>query len=143
MEGHKNQKHEHITRGKDLEREIERLKGENEALRHQLSAAQKEQELRHHSHQTTQRQAELITAFLEKMPGRGGQEMQPVREELGALTQSNAALHSPPRGAEAGAYGPGRGQPQGGGYTDGRAMQGGSMPWAAANAGVFRSVPGI
>lgn len=126
VDGLKTQRSELVSRNKDLEKELERTRGETDSLRIKLASAEKEQALRQHVINTAQRQSELITAFLERMPGRGGPELQGVREELGALTSGGMAGGGDiprPRG-----YG-------GGG--------GGSLPYAAANAGVFRNVPGI
>jgi len=133
VDGLKQQRTELISRGKDVERDLERVRGEVELLKQRLTASEKEQALRQHVVETAQRQSELITAILEKMPGRGGAEMQPVREELTALTG----------GAAPNAYTPPRGGQGGGGYSGGGHNQGGNMPWAAASAGVFRNVPGI
>merc|ERR1712151_835439 len=121
VDGLKNQRNELTSRSKDLERDLERIRGEMESLRQQLAAAQKELELRRHVVETSQRQSELITAFLEKLPGLGGPDMQPVREELGALTggaASVAAFGAQPRGVESHMYGGGGGPVPGSGYTD-------------------------
>lgn len=128
VDGLKTQRSELVSRNKDLEKELEHCRGDLEALRVKLSSAEKEQALRQHVINTAQRQSELITAFLERIPGRGGADMQGVREELGALTTGGMGGGTQdiprPRG-----YGGGGG--------------GGSMPYAAANAGVFRNVPGV
>jgi len=129
VDGLKNHRSELVSRGKDLERELERIRGEADVLKGRLVAAEKEQALKMHLVETAQRQSDLVIAVLEKLPGRGGPDMQGYREELSAVS-SGAALR--PGGA-----GP-RGYPGGpGGGT------GGNMPWAAANTGVFRNVPGI
>eukprot|EP00927_Polykrikos_kofoidii_P061170 TRINITY_DN56039_c0_g1_i1.p1 TRINITY_DN56039_c0_g1~~TRINITY_DN56039_c0_g1_i1.p1 ORF type:complete len:809 (+),score=173.47 TRINITY_DN56039_c0_g1_i1:42-2429(+) len=129
IEGLKSQKMELISRTRDVERELERIRGEAEVLNQKLVAAEKEQALRQHVVETAQRQSELITAFLERCPGRGGPELQPMREELSALAGGAGATTSRGFGSSAG--------------TNPSSGRGGNMPWAAASAGVFRNVPGI
>jgi len=127
VDGLKTHRTELVSRIKDLERDLERMRGESEVLKQRLVAAEKEQALKSHVVQTAQRQSELITTILERFPGRGGPELQPVREELTALA--------------GGAGGAGGGYDVAGrGHPDARALQGGNMPWAAASAGVFRSM---
>eukprot|EP00928_Gymnodinium_smaydae_P014677 TRINITY_DN15402_c0_g2_i1.p1 TRINITY_DN15402_c0_g2~~TRINITY_DN15402_c0_g2_i1.p1 ORF type:complete len:805 (+),score=240.05 TRINITY_DN15402_c0_g2_i1:216-2630(+) len=136
VDGLKGQKHDLVVKYKNLELELERQRGESESLRQRVAAAEKEHALRQHVVETAQRQSELITAFLERCPGRGGPELQPVREELSALAGSSSV-------------GPSNHSFAGGGYGGGIARPpasaggGGAMPWAAANPGVLRSVPGI
>lgn len=124
VDGLKTQRTDLVSRGKDLERELERLRGEAEMLRQRVAAAEREQALQQRVADTAQRQSELVAQFLERMPGRGGAELQPVREELSALTGGGGVRGGPSR-------------PAGGGGNAG------NMPYAAANAGVFRSMPGI
>lgn len=128
VDGLKTQRSELVSRNKDLEKELEHYRGDLEALRIKLSSAEKEHALRQHVINTAQRQSELITAFLERVPGRGGADLQSVREELGALTT----------GGMGGGVGGDIPRPRGYGGSSG-----GSMPYAAANAGVFRNVPGV
>lgn len=134
VDGLKQQRTDLISRGKDLERELERVRGEAEALRRSLGAAEKENALQQRVAETAQRQAELVTHFLERIPGRGGAEMQPVREELSALGGVGGGGMQMPR-THQGLCRPGQG--------DGRGGNAGNMPYTAANAGVFRSMPGI
>lgn len=117
VESLKQSRTELTLRGKDLERELDRSKGEIELLQQRLASAENERALQRRYVETAQRQSELVVAFLEKTPARGGQELQPVREELAAL--SGAAATSSYGGAAP------------------------AMPYAAANASVFRTVPGV
>jgi len=115
VDGLKNYRSELIGRNKDLEKELERARGEVELLKQRLLSADNERALQRRFIETAQRQSELVVAFLERAPSRGGKELQPVREELSALTGPN--------------------------YD--RRGSSGSMPYSAANAAVFRSVPGV
>eukprot|EP00929_Paragymnodinium_shiwhaense_P039212 TRINITY_DN20620_c0_g1_i2.p1 TRINITY_DN20620_c0_g1~~TRINITY_DN20620_c0_g1_i2.p1 ORF type:complete len:805 (-),score=215.61 TRINITY_DN20620_c0_g1_i2:593-3007(-) len=135
VDGLKQQRSDLVARGKDLERELERARSESEALRQRIASAEREQALKHHVVETAQRQSELITAVLERFPGRGGADMQPLREELSALAGGGGAVGG---GRQGGGGSPQR--PPGGAYGGGNA---GSMPWTAANANVFRNIPGI
>lgn len=127
-----------IGRSKDLERELERARGEAEVLRQKLHAAESEQALQKRFVENAQRQSELLSAFLERCPGRGGKELQGVREELSALT--GAVDTSPNRRAAGAERSSERYQAAGRTPSGGNA---GSMPYSAANAAVFRSVPGV
>lgn len=135
VDGLKTHRTELASRIKDLERELEQVRGEGEVLKHRLAAAEKEQALQQHVIATSQRQSELITAFLERCPGRGGPELQPVREELSALAGG--------ANVRGGGYGGGASGGNGGSSQRSPGPGGGGMPWAAANASVFRSVPGV
>jgi len=75
-----------IGRNKDLERELERAKGEVEVLKHRVSSAENERTLQRRFIDNAQRQSELVASFLERCPGREGKEMQGIHEELGALS---------------------------------------------------------
>lgn len=125
VDGLKSYRSELIARNKDLEKELERARGEAELLKQRVTQAQSEQALQKRFVDNAQRQAELVSMFLEKAPGRGGKELQPVREELGAITGGAAAA---------------AGQSS---STFERRGNGGAMPYSAANAAVFRSVPGV
>lgn len=113
-----------VVRTKDLEKELERIRGECEVLRQRALAAEGERAAQQRFVETAQRQAELVTAFLERSRGRGADESQPLHDELGGGT-----FVSPARG---GSTNPFRG-----------AANAGNMPYASANAAVFRSVPGV
>lgn len=130
MDGLKTQRAELTARVKDVERELERSRGESEVLRQKVSAAENEHALQRRFVENANRQAELVTAFLGNVPGRGGPDFAGMHEELGALTVGGSSKGS------------GRG-----GYNDfgGGGGQGGpsNMPYSAANASVFRSIPGI
>jgi len=126
LDGLRSHRSELVARSKDLERELERAQTEAEALRGRVSAAETERALQRRFAEHAQRQAELVLAFLERCPGRGGKELQAVHEELGALTGAS-----------------GEPAPRDGGRESTRRGNGGSMPYSAANAAVFRSVPGV
>lgn len=131
VDGLKSYRSELIARNKDLEKELERARGEVELLKQRTSSAENERSLQKRFVDNAQRQSELVAAFLQKLPDRGGKDMQPVREELGAIT--GAAEQSAARiGAAGSPYDPRRGP-----------GNGGQMPYSAANAAVFRSVPGV
>lgn len=135
VDGLKTYRSELIARNKDLEKELERARGESEVLKQRLLAAENEKALQKRFVDNAQRQSELIATFLERVPGRGGKELQSVREELGALSSGGPLDASPVRG----------GPPPGsaGGLGGDRRGNGGNMPYSAANAAVFRSVPGV
>jgi hypothetical protein len=140
VDGLKTYRSELIARNKDLEKELERVRGEADVMRQRVTAAEKERAIQQKYVETAQRQSELVISFLENCPGRGGTELQPVREELSALAGA-----SPTSGGERNrSPGPGaRGGPGGYGGRAPGSGNGGSMPYAAANANVFRSVPGV
>jgi len=125
VDGLKTYRSELIARNKDLEKELERARGEAEVLKQRVSAAENEKALQKRFVDNAQRQSELLAALLERLPGRGGQDLQPLREELGAVTGHGAQDALPPGGG-------------GGGRANG-----GNFPYSAANAAVFRSVPGV
>mmetsp|Transcript_27273 Transcript_27273/g.78500 ORF Transcript_27273/g.78500 Transcript_27273/m.78500 type:complete len:792 (+) Transcript_27273:93-2468(+) len=124
VDGLKTYRSELIGRNKDLERELERAHGEAEVLKQRLAAAENERALQRRFVENAQRQSELVSAFLERVPGKGGNDLQPVREELAALTGHTL-------------------RPDGGGGSYDRRGAGASMPYSAANAAVFRSLPGV
>jgi len=133
VDGLKSYRSELIARNKDLEKELERARGEAELLKQRFTAAQNEQQLQKRFVDNAQRQSELVAMFLEKAPGRGGKELQPVREELSAIT--GGPTESPMRSAGQSSSTFDR--------RDDRRGNGGAMPYSAANAAVFRSVPGV
>jgi len=134
VDGLKTHRSELVSRSKDLERELERSRGEIEVLRQKNGSAENEQALQRRFIENSNRQAELVTAFLERCPGRGGPELASMHEELGALTAG--------MGAGSGRGGPPGGQGgYGGGYSSGGG--GGAGGYSAANASVFRNIPGI
>merc|ERR1719203_1432921 len=124
VDGLKSYRSELIARNKDLEKELERARGEAELLKQRVSSAENEKALQKRFVENAQRQSELVAMFLEKLPGRGGKDLQPVREELSALTG-----------------GPGESPMRSGGQSSStfeRRGNGGNMPYSAANAAVFR-----
>mmetsp|Transcript_10166 Transcript_10166/g.32033 ORF Transcript_10166/g.32033 Transcript_10166/m.32033 type:complete len:807 (+) Transcript_10166:113-2533(+) len=138
----KDQRSDLLARSNDLERELERARGEAEALRGRVTAAEGERALQRRFAENAERQAELVAAFLERCAGRGsGREpLQVLQEELGALAGGpGGGGGSPPAGGSAGTGEPGGrdGSRRGGGGG------GGAPPYSAANAAVFRSVPGV
>lgn len=127
VDGLKSYRSELIARNKDLEKELERARGEAEVLKQRVAATENEKALQKRFVENAQRQSELMAMFLEKLPGRGGKDLQPVREELSAIT--GAPGESPMRGESS--------------RTPHLRGNGGQMPYSAANAAVFRSVPGV
>jgi len=125
VDGLKTQRSELVARTKDLEKELERSRGEGEVLRHKVSAVENDQALQRRFVENAQRQAELTSIFLERCPGRGGPELAGVHEQLSALNVGS---------------GPSSGTYESGGY---KGRNEGNMPYAAANAHVFRQMPGI
>merc|ERR1712137_1255204 len=71
VDGLKSHRADVMARSKDLERELEKARGESEVLRNRLAAADTEQALQRHFVESAQRQAELVTCFLERIPARG------------------------------------------------------------------------
>eukprot|EP00418_Pyrodinium_bahamense_P093843 CAMPEP_0179047204 /NCGR_PEP_ID=MMETSP0796-20121207/19078_1 /TAXON_ID=73915 /ORGANISM="Pyrodinium bahamense, Strain pbaha01" /LENGTH=808 /DNA_ID=CAMNT_0020743645 /DNA_START=1 /DNA_END=2424 /DNA_ORIENTATION=- len=120
VDGLKTYRSELLQRNKDLEKELERAKGEVEVLRGRVSAAENERALQRRFVENAQRQSELVAAFLERCPGRGGRELQAVHEELGALS-SGGSGDSPLRGS---------GLPDSGGREAPRRGSSGSMPYS-------------
>jgi uncharacterized protein YeeX (DUF496 family) len=127
VDGLKAQRAELTSRIKDVERELERSRGESEVFKQKLSAAEREQDLQRRFVENANRQAELVTAFLGNVPGRGGPEFAGMHEELGALTVGGGGKGGGRGGYD---YGGGQGGPS-------------NMPYSAANASVFRNIPGI
>ncbi|CAE8655472.1 unnamed protein product, partial [Polarella glacialis] len=85
-------------RNKDLEKELERARGEAEVLKQQLAGADKERLLQQRFVDTAQRQSELVMSFLEKGPGQGDKELQPVKDGLAAVRANGASSQAgPPR----------------------------------------------
>merc|ERR1711920_254401 len=125
----KSYRSELATRNKDLEKDLECARGETELLKQRFAAADNERALQRRSVENAQRQSELVTMFLERFPSRGGKDLQPFREELNAITS-----------------GPGESPMRSGGQVPtnfDRRGNSGSMPYSAANAAVFRSIPGV
>mmetsp|Transcript_36729 Transcript_36729/g.84525 ORF Transcript_36729/g.84525 Transcript_36729/m.84525 type:complete len:815 (+) Transcript_36729:91-2535(+) len=147
VDGLKQQRAEVVSRMKDLERELERARGENETVRQKLSAAGNETQLQKRFIESAQRQSELVCAFLEKFPGRGGQELSYIHEEMSALSAGAPSSRSGggQQPGSCGGGGGGRGDRDGardnaGGYPSGNS---GGMPFTAANSNVFRNMPGF
>jgi len=143
VDGLKTQRAELVSRNKDLEREVERARGDSEVLRQKIGSADNEQVLQRRFVESAQRQAELVVAFLEKVPGRGGPDLHGIHEELGALSvggggggRSGGA--SPGFGGGGGSQVPSSGRTYG--EYGGRGA-GSASPYTAANAGVFRNIP--
>jgi len=132
VDGLKTQRSELIARSKDLEKEIERCRGEVEVLKQRNQSAENEQALQRRFIETSHRQAELVTAFLERCPRQNNPELASMHEELGALTVGGGG----PRGGAPNSHGG-----YGGGYSGGGG--GGAGGYSAANASVFRNIPGI
>jgi len=135
VDGLKTHRGELLARNKDLERELERARGEAEVLKGRVAATETEKALQKRFVDNAQRQADLVSTFLERCPAKGGKELQAVHEELGALTTTGGTTQETPmRGA-------GFGDPAG--REASRRGNNGSAPYSAANAAVFRSVPGV
>mmetsp|Transcript_5233 Transcript_5233/g.11644 ORF Transcript_5233/g.11644 Transcript_5233/m.11644 type:complete len:821 (-) Transcript_5233:251-2713(-) len=153
VDGLKQQRADVVSRMKDLERELEKSRGESETLRQKLSAAGNETALQKRFIESAQRQSELVCAFLEKVPMKGGQEMSSIHEDLTALSAGAPASRSGGGGGGGGgqssaSYGGGGGRGERGGDSgrDGGGYPGansGAMPFAAANSNVFRNMPGF
>jgi len=132
VDGLKSYRGELIARNKDLEREIEKSRGEAEVVRTRTAFTEKETAQQKKFLETSQRQAELAAALLDRTPQRGGQALQTTREELHALT-SGAGFGG--AAMQGGSTGTSRqtGSPSFGGNA-------GNMPYSAANASVFRNM---
>lgn len=142
VDGLKTYRSELVARNKDLEKELERAKGEIEVLRQKIQATDKLSALDKRYVETAQRQSELVLSFLEGIPGRGGQELQGVREELGAITTTPGETRGAGGGAAypaASSPSPGRGAGGGAAYPPARSQSPGSSP----SMPVFRSMPGV
>lgn len=103
VEGLRQQRTEILSKSQDLEREIEQLRGQGEIMKQRVVASDNEHALQKRYIDSAQRQTELVVAFLERVPGRGGPELSGVHEELNALSIGRS---SAPQSRHGGGGGP-------------------------------------